>query len=497
MKPSRKLIVVDDLKDWSPEWTGYDVVSAEEFFVNDAYTTSGYKIINLCRHRHSLSTGYFISLLAEARRHRVMASARTLHNLSSRRIYAEEIDELDSLIQKSLARITQPTFTLSVYFGLNLAERHARLAQQLFSLFPCPLFRVEFARHRERGWEMKSLKPLGLSEVPVNHLDKVREAVDGFLSKRWSSGRSRGSSGFGFDLAILHDPHEKHPPSDKKALRSFVRAGRDVGINVELITRTEYPRLLEFDALFIRETTSMTGHTYRFAEKAQREGMAVIDDPDSIRRCCNKVFLHELLRKNRIRTPRTAILYAKNIDQVAAALGFPLVVKIPDSAFSLGVFKVDDRRELQRTAHRLLRSSDLLLAQEFLPTEFDWRVGILNGEPLFVCRYYMTGEHWQIYNHGKEGRFEEGGFDAIALGDAPPEVMQCALAAAALIGKGLYGVDLKQRGEDIYVIEVNDNPNIETGVEDSFLNGDLYRRIMHEFLRRIERNKAPAQKEGG
>ncbi len=489
MKPARHLIIVDHLKDWSPDWTGYNVVSAEEFFINDAYTVSGYKIINLCRPGHNLSTGYFISLLAEARRHRVMATAGTLHNLSSKRIYTEELDDLNALIQKSLARITQESFTLSVYFGRNLAERHKRLSQQLFSLFPCPLFRVEFRFRRGGEWEIQSLKPIGLSEVPANHLDYLRGAIDRFLNKRWIAGRSRNSSGY--DLAILHDPKEKHPPSDSGALRRFVRAGRALGLNVELIGRTEYPRLLEFDALFIRETTSMTNHTYRFAAKAQREGMAVIDDPDSIRHCCNKVYLHELLRKNRIRTPRTAVLYAKNIEQVAETLGFPIVVKVPDSAFSLGVFKVDNLKDLHRTAQRLLKSSDLLLAQEFLPTEFDWRVGLLNGEPLFVCRYYMTKEHWQIYNHAKGGRFEEGNFDALAVKNAPPEVVKTAVAAAGLIGRGLYGVDLKQRGKAIYVIEVNDNPNIDAGVEDSFLGDELYTRIMHAFLNRIEKTKHP------
>ena len=419
-----------------------------------------------------------------------MATARTLHNLSTKRIYGVELEDLNTLIRRSLARISGDDFVLSVYFGLNLAERHARLAQRLFFHFPCPLFRVTFTWRREKGWEIRSLRPLGLSEVPPNHLDKVKEAIDSFLKRRWTAVRNRELTGY--DLAILQNPEDKQPPSNRKALQKFVRAGKRLGMNVELITRTDYPRLLEFDALFIRETTSLTNHTYRFATKAQREGMAVIDDPDSIRRCCNKVYLHELLRKNRIRTPRTTILYAKNLEQAAESLGFPMVIKIPDSAFSLGVFKVDDAKSLRKTAQRLLKSSDLLLAQEFLPTEFDWRVGVLEGIPLFVCRYFMTKEHWQIYNHADSGHFEEGEFDALPVDQAPPAVLKAALAAAGLIGRGLYGVDLKQRGRDVYVIEVNDNPNIDHGVEDCFLQEELYLRIMKEFLARIEKAKHPA-----
>jgi len=39
------------------------------------------------------------------------------------------------------------------------------------------------------------------------------------------------------------------------------------------------------------------------------------------------------------------------------------------------------------------------------------------------------------------------------------------------------------------VIEVNDNPSIESGVEDAYLGEDLYRRIMQEFLNRLERKR--------
>jgi hypothetical protein len=38
-----------------------------------------------------------------------------------------------------------------------------------------------------------------------------------------------------------------------------------------------------------------------------------------------------------------------------------------------------------------------------------------------------------------------------------------------------------------YVIEVNDNPNIDEGVEDEVLGDSLYLTIMQEFLRRIEK----------
>ena len=56
------------------------------------------------------------------------------------------------------------------------------------------------------------------------------------------------------------------------------------------------------------------------------------------------------------------------------------------------------------------------------------------------------------------------------------------------VGGNARGV--KQSNGDCFVIEVNDNPNIDAGVEDRILKADLYRRIMEVFLRRIERRKA-------
>lgn len=490
MRRLNNLIVVDDLKDWSPEWADYPVVSVDDYISRPEFATSNYRIVNLCRHDRKLGMGYYVSLLAEARGHRSMATARTLQNLTSKRIYSESLEELNTSVQRSLSRITQEDFALSIYFGQNLAQTHARLSQVLFNLFPCPLFKVQFTYH-DSGWVIRELKPLGLSQVPKSHLFKVKEAMDGFLSRRWRS-KDHNPANTGYDLAILHDPKEAQPPSDSRALRNFLRAAQTGGINAELITRTDYARLLEFDALFIRETTSLASHTYRFAAKAEREGMVVIDHPDSIRRCCNKVYLHELLRRHGINVPRTEILYARNMDRVIEAIGFPMVVKVPDSAFSLGVFKIQDEAALQKKARELLRDSDLVLAQEFLPTDFDWRIGILDGKPLYACRYFMSRDHWQIYNHGKKGDEFSGDSDTLPVEQAPSDVVATAVTAASLIGDGLYGVDLKHKDGRVFVIEVNDNPNIDFGIEDQHLGMELYDRIIQSFMARIQKSKQPA-----
>jgi glutathione synthase/RimK-type ligase-like ATP-grasp enzyme len=110
----------------------------------------------------------------------------------------------------------------------------------------------------------------------------------------------------------------------------------------------------------------------------------------------------------------------------------------------------------------------------------------------------MAPGHWQVIKRSSAGRVE-GQTVAISVGEAPREVVQTAWRAANLIGDGLYGVDLKQvpdgssarfDGGRCYVMEVNDNPNIDAGNEDSVLGPSLYREVMGVLVRRIREQEA-------
>ena len=156
--------------------------------------------------------------------------------------------------------------------------------------------------------------------------------------------------------------------------------------------------------------------------------------------------------------------------------------------------KVTTEEELQENAKKLLSRSEMIIAQQFLPTDFDWRIGVLDRKPLYACRYFMAKGHWQIIDYGKTGRIREGDADTIDITEVPAPVLNTAMKAANLIGDGLYGVDLKQVGRKVYVIEVNDNPNIDAGMEDRVLKDELYLTIMRSFLQRIEDKKSARKK---
>jgi glutathione synthase/RimK-type ligase-like ATP-grasp enzyme len=330
-----------------------------------------------------------------------------------------------------------------------------------------------------------SIKPLSVNKLDSYNEKFFIEAVSAYLQRRWRLPRTRSLARY--DLAILHNPEDTMPPSDEKALSSFIKAGKTLGVDVELIDRGDYARVAEYDALFIRETTRINHYTYRFSKKAESEGMVVIDDPQSILRCTNKVYLAELLRAHRVPTPNTVILGKRDLQAAEEAIGYPMVLKVPDGSFSQGVYKAENPEQMHEYTEHLFKTSELILAQEFLYTEFDWRIGILNRVPLYASQYFMSRKHWQIVRYGDGGKVVMGGWKTWTVESVPEEVVAVALKAADPIGNGLYGVDIKQTANGVYVIEVNDNPSIESRVEDKILKDDLYLCIMKEFVRRLDK----------
>ncbi len=483
-----QIIVVEDATDWKFPGLEYPVVNVDDYLTSKEYfNLKNVQVINLCRGYKYLSVAYYCSLLAEARNHKVIPSVKSMLDLSSKAMYSLSAVDLDDEVAKSFKKYRKDSyervFEMDVFFGKCHFEPLAELARQIFETFPCPLLRVGF-RRSEGGWHIDAIKPLSLHKLDKENREFFVETLSRYFKKRWRSPKSRSQARY--DMAILYNRDDPLPPSNQKALQRFIKAGRAMDIDIEIIDRKDYSRLAEYDALFIRETTAINHYTYRFAKKAESEGLVVMDDPQSILRCTNKVYLAELLRANKVPTPKTVIAGKSDLKAAEEAIGYPMVMKVPDGSFSRGVVKAETPEQMRQEAERLLKSSELILAQEYLYTEFDWRIGILNRKPIFACQYFMSKKHWQIVHHESDGTFEEGGWKTLRVEEAPPKVVEVALKAANLIGDGLYGVDLKQTADGIYVIEVNDNPNIDAGVEDQVLKEELYRIILAEFVRRLE-----------
>jgi glutathione synthase/RimK-type ligase-like ATP-grasp enzyme len=478
------LVVVENPKRWPFDMEGVEVVPARAYLVEPRYAEmKRATVFNVCRRYGYQSVGYYVSLLAAARGHRPLPSVATLQSLTMSPILRIVTEDLDEVIQRALAQIRSEEFTVSVYFGKNVARRYDRLSRALFNQFPAPFLRARFAWEEER-WRLSAVRAIAAAEIPENHLEFVlQRARDYFDRPTRIVARSPDTR---YDMAVLWSEDDPQPPSDERAIRRLTRAGARQGIGVEIIGPDDYGHLAEYDALFIRETTAVNHHTFRFAQRAVAEGLVVIDHPESIIRCGNKVYQAELFERHKIPAPRTIVVHEGNVGEVAARVGLPCVLKKPDGSFSAGVAKVESQPELYERLDVLFDQSELVVAQEWTPSAFDWRVGVLDGQPLYVCRYHMAKGHWQIiHQHGSGTSY--GNVEPVPLDQTPKAVIEVAMKAARLIGDGLYGVDLKEVNGRVVVMEVNDNPNLDAGYEDGILKDQLWDELIRWFRVRLDR----------
>lgn len=480
----QKLIILENPDHWEFNLYDAEVVTPAEYISTETYLQfKGLKIINLCKSYQYQSLGYYVSLLAEARQHKVLPGISTIQDLRFPSILREDSQDFDDLIQNSFKNEKQDKVEFDIYFGITQEEHLNKLAKQLFQYIQAPCLSATFSKKNK--WVLQSIKPLSLGEVPIEDRTILRIAVESYLKRK----RDYKPDKKKYDMAILVNPEDPNPPSDEKAIQKFIKAGDQAGFNVELITKNDFGELIQYDALFIRETTFVNHHTFRFAKKAQSLGLTVIDDPESILKCTNKVYLHELLNGNKILTPKSYVISKENHKHASDKHKYPFILKQPDGAFSKGVFKINDPEEYKHVCATMFQKSELVIAQEFLPTPFDWRVGVIDGQVLYVCKYYMAEAHWQIVNWSSGKQQQEGDVQCIPADQAPSGLLKTAVKATSLIGKGLYGVDMKEIDGKFYVIEINDNPNIDSGMEDKILKDKLYSTIMDVFLNKIKSDK--------
>lgn len=263
--------------------------------------------------------------------------------------------------------------------------------------------------------------------------------------------------------------------SNAEQLTALIRC-RDVaegmGHHVDFIFPVDINKIPHMDALFIRARTDPMNVTYVAARIAEFHGMPVIDDPRSIQICSDKVNMYSHLIKNNISLPKTIFL-SKNdltverVTQMFDELGSPLILKEPSTSFSLRVEKVDDIAAFFKVARRFIRLSDWIVVQQFIQSRYDWRVGVLDGKLLYACKYTIPSDTFKI-QASVNGHLVYCGVESVQPEQVPPHVIRLGIEAANAIGRGLYGVDIKNANGDAYVIEVNDNPSIESGEDDCY-----------------------------
>ena len=270
---------------------------------------------------------------------------------------------------------------------------------------------------------------------------------------------------------------------EEAALQNFKRAAEQSGQEFNFLFREDIDDIPNYNAVFIRATTDPLFTAYIVSKTAWELGLKVIDDPESIKICGNKIHQYALFEKYDVpRIPTVFLskddLHHKKISEIFDVLGKPVVIKAPYTSFSRYVEKAACETSFRDVAKRFFKKSDVLAIQKFTPTAFDWRIGVLNNDVLYVCKYMIPKGKWK---HGAKLRGKPtviwGRTVAMEKQNLPVRLREVALKACSVVGKGLYGVDIKEVDGDYVVVEVNDNPSIYAGYEDS-MDKDIYQRII-------------------
>jgi len=275
--------------------------------------------------------------------------------------------------------------------------------------------------------------------------------------------------------------------SSSEQLLAVVKC-RDVaermGHTVDFIFPVDIKKIPKLDALFIRANTDPMNATYVAARMAEMYNVPVIDDPASIRICADKINMYMHLMKNNVAMPKTRFLKNKELDeaearQLFADLGEPLILKEPSTSFSARVEKVSTPEELLKVARRFFKLSDWIVVQEYIESRFDWRVGVINGRLLYACRYIIPSETFKI-QASVNGHIVYCDVESVPADQVPPEVIELGKDAGNAMGRGLYGVDIKESNGKLYVIEVNDNPSLEGGEDAHY--PDMFGKIISYLM---------------
>ena len=275
--------------------------------------------------------------------------------------------------------------------------------------------------------------------------------------------------------------------SNSEQLSALIHC-RDVaesrGHSVEFLFPVDINKIPKMDALFIRARTDPMNITYVAARMADFHGIPVIDDSDSIQICGDKINMYSHLQRKHVSLPKTVFL-SKNdlsverVSQLFDTLGTPLIVKEPSTSFSLRVEKVMDIAGFFKVARRFIKMSDWIVVQQFVQSTYDWRVGVLGGKLLYVCKYTIPSVTFKI-QASVNGHIVYCGVESVPESAVPPHVIQLGIDAANAIGNGLYGVDIKNNNGDACVIEVNDNPSLESGEDAHYPK--VYERIVDHLF---------------
>lgn len=186
------------------------------------------------------------------------------------------------------------------------------------------------------------------------------------------------------------------------------------------------------------------------AEFLQAGGVKVINPPDLVANCGDKIKTSLLLASHNIPTPKTivALTSATALDAIET-IGYPVVLKPAIGSWGRLLAKINDRDSAEAVLeHKATLGSyhhDVYYIQEYIEKPGrDIRVVVVGKKA--IAAMYRTSEHW-ITNAARSGEPEPC--------PLTPELLDIVDKVTAVLGEGLLGIDLFEHQGKLCIGEVN------------------------------------------
>ena len=92
------------------------------------------------------------------------------------------------------------------------------------------------------------------------------------------------------------------------ALMRLGQVAQRLGHRVDVLFRADMYKMPQYNTLLIRTRTDPLNSSYVASRLAQHRGLRVIDDPDSIIICCDKVNMYRYLMRRHVPLPEAVFL---------------------------------------------------------------------------------------------------------------------------------------------------------------------------------------------
>ena len=243
------VVLVETANDISQAETPHKVLRVDDYISKPALF-SGRRpyILNLSRSYAYQSEGYYASLLAEARGHRVSPSVHTMIELSAKGLYKHALPDLGERLEEALAKGAPKIESLFVAFSKPEVPGYERLAREVSDWFRTPALEIEFGATATHG--IARVKMVSPQKLKGERRDFFLDAMSTYTAGRISTPKTRAPAKWA--LAVLVDPKDKMGPSKPASIKRLSEVAAKMGVEVEVIDPTDLPSLAEFDALFDR-----------------------------------------------------------------------------------------------------------------------------------------------------------------------------------------------------------------------------------------------------